>query len=245
MKTPPGNDRSKGAKRRIAAGQIRPNQGDDCGTKTPEPDAARMAGYVQALRSGGGHSSLDSASAGEIADAINAEEKTLVSEQENGGHILAPMRRDPDFIGMEHLVWTDPGANTVTKETYGYKYGHTPLPDASGTRFSIPSEYLERLALHDKTFGTKTRMLGVSKIGNSEVRIRTQQDLHDYSQHPSIDDLTSFMNRQGFIHSKDTPGVFYHEKEGVLAVDAVPKNFVQNTKGEIYAVDLMVRKIPR
>lgn len=159
--------------------------------------------------------------------------------------------------GGEHHVYIRSGEDFVTKATHSGRYGQVfdQMGPEEGHRFSLrpasPSEYLSRLGLTNKIFGTTNEVIGYEQTPEGPSIITKQPFLT--GPHPKQDRVEAFLRAHGFEPMDEklydaktinkTKRPWYRSRDGVVVVDAKRQNFVVHN-GKIIPVDLMVQLLP-
>jgi len=145
--------------------------------------------------------------------------------------------------GGEHDVFVDPDTGRVYKRTYP--------PGAFGLigvgrgleEGATPYFYLRRVDLMNRIFGLNIRVEAVTpgdkpSIVTSEPFHQAADPLHP---HPSDEEIEQFMRKHGFepVSNFGDRG-WVRKADGVMALDAFPKNFIKTSKG-IVPVDLILQ----
>ena len=191
---------------------------------------AREAGEVLARRLAEATRDLS-----RIDERLGAEEAEIAGIVDEGVVSVGLPEELPDFVGSEHEVWSD--GQRVLKATlpgaYGRRWGQR--------RFSIPSEYLERIRLSRHVFAVNWQVLGLNQEAGKS-RIVSEQPYFQGCP-PNHHEIDEFMSSFGFAVHRHRFGDFWVRKEDeILVFDAEPGNFVRTEEGLI-PVDLIIQRV--
>ena len=183
--------------------------------------------------------------------------------------ILAPPppTEAPQFIGGEHIVFTDDTRTVVFKHTvpgfYGRILDESVLLDPRtfqnkrklAMRGALPSEYLRRWAVCRSVFGVITRYEGMVNPMAAEPQMAVSQPYiaQNDDDAPLTEDVIAFFEANGF--SKVSPDIivnpeiqdvtWYRQQGGILVTDAHPRNFRKDAAtGILVAIDLVITLVP-
>ena len=134
----------------------------------------------------------------------------------------------------------DPDRGRVLKATrsqanfgFGIAYG-------SQTPGATPSEYLDRLSIHNRIFNDRVRLEAIVPTGPGMLSIVTSQPFvkgRDAEQ----DEIDAVMHSKGFERLGE--GMYYHVGEGLLVHDLLPKNVKVSESGYVHAIDPVIQRI--
>ena len=142
--------------------------------------------------------------------------------------------------GGEHIVQLDPERERVLKATrpeadfgFGIAYG-------SQTPGATPSEYLDRLVIHNRIFSDRIKLEGVVPTGPGMLSIVTSQPFirgRDAEQ----GEIDAMMHGKGFERIGE--GMYYHSAEGLLVHDLLPKNAKIDPHGYLQTIDPVIQRV--
>lgn len=178
-----------------------------------------------------------------------------------------PPIEEPQFIGGEHIVFTDEAETVVFKHTvpgfYGRILDETVLLDPRtfqnkrklAMRGALPSEYLRRWAVCSTVFGVITKYEGVVNPKAAEPQMAVSQPyiVQDHDDVPVTGDVIAFFEANGFTQVSDeiivNPEIhgvtWYRQHDGILVTDAHPRNFRKDAAtGILVAIDLVITLVP-
>lgn len=154
---------------------------------------------------------------------------------------------DPDLkFGSEHIFECAPGSGLVGKITIPGKFGLTPQviahptvnlrndPAVPGFRRALefvpatPLEYLQRWLDANALFHDDVKLVSVVEWQDGRLSFGITQPQYDGEPAP-LQDITLYFEASGWKWIADPAGgeghlLFFHYPQGVLAVDALPRN---------------------
>ena len=178
-----------------------------------------------------------------------------------------PPTEEPQFIGGEHIVFTDNAKTTVFKHTvpgfYGRILDETVLLDPRtfqnrrklAMRGALPSEYLRRWAVCDTELGVITHYEGVVHPNSAEPQMAVSQPYitQKDDDEPLAEDVIAFFEANGFskvaadiiVNPEIQDVTWYRQRDGILVTDAHPRNFRKDSAtGILVAIDLVITLVP-
>jgi hypothetical protein len=172
-------------------------------------------------------------------ERVARERRALREWAEENGKLKGKLPKE-HARGGEHIVQLDPERGRVLKATrpeanfgFGIAYG-------SQTPGATPSEYLDRLVIHNRIFNDRIKLECVIPAGPGMLSIVTSQPFvkgRDAEQ----TEINSMMRAKGFEQIGE--GMFYHSGEGPLVHDLPPKNGKVSESGYVHAIDPVVQRI--
>jgi hypothetical protein len=153
-----------------------------------------------------------------------------------------PLSRSPDAFGFEHAVWflesdTEP---RVLKATWPDAFGF--LPDG---HVCLPSEYLERLCLHNIVFGDDIRLEGIVEEEIGSCRIITSQPAIR-GRYADQEEIERFFVDRGFAPVRiGDRRAWWRRADGILCADTHGGNILVTDAGGLAAIDVPVMRIER
>ena len=142
------------------------------------------------------------------------------------------------------------------KYTKGDRYGYLPteiypdLHDMSKVAIGIdpasPSQYLERIRLHNSLFGDDVKIEGISSTGGLVISQRPIK-----GREATEEEITSALAAAGWVKVpsgrqalpdilKDT--AWYYRETKTIMVDARPANVIVDGEGRLHMIDVMLKK---
>jgi len=206
----------------------------------------RRAGFQEPLESaahdiGRGAETIPGhdASLGERQERIRIERRRLKEWAEEEGKLKGKLPIE-HTRGGEHTVWVDVTKGRVIKATrpdtnrgFGIAYG-------SHDQGATPSEYLDRLAAHNRIFGDDIRLDRVVVLSPEAVSIVTSQPLIQ-GRDATQEEIDGLMREKEF--KRLSTGTYYHRELGLLIHDMLPKNVkVSEHDGIIHPIDPVIQR---
>lgn len=154
----------------------------------------------------------------------------------------------------EHEVRFRDNDQRLLKKTWPGTFGMVPEWTQNGWRpaSATPLEYLERFTLHNLIFQDDVRLEGaivsekpVSLVGavscglSLVISQRWLVAADADAPHPTLDEISTFMAELGFVPLENSMFGWFHEQNGILALDAKPDNFIKTPDG-ILPFDLVL-----
>lgn len=101
-----------------------------------------------------------------------------------------------------------------------------------------PEEYLFRLSAQNELFGDEIRVIGVVKYPQG-ISVLTTQPFYEGQRtaQPAID---HWFEAQGWRKLPSKDGAFHKKGSDLLILDALPRNVLTLTKGQIFPFDVVV-----
>ena len=230
------------------------------GPNESSDNRSNPAGERGAYERGAGKITIRDIERGASADAAagtSAAGREQISNLEkdyaDGRLTIAPSSARIIDEGGEHIVEHGEGDERVFKHTkgaFGFK-----LDPHDGTYATLehatPFEYEERVHAQNELFGDDTRIEGVSKVYDDHVGLVVSQK-YLKGDHPSQSAMEAHLRLLGFVQSKPqmllnkefAERTWYHPPSGYVVSDAKRDNFIQDAKGNIHVIDLMVQHAP-
>jgi hypothetical protein len=116
---------------------------------------------------------------------------------------------------------------------YGIAYG-------SFCQGATPSEYLDRLAIHNRIFGDDVRLERIVPVGGRLSIITSQPAIK--GRDARQEEIDAMMAEKGF--ERIGLGTYYHSGEGLLVHDLVPKNAkVSEQDGVVQPIDPVIQRV--
>ena len=178
------------------------------------------------------------ATGAERAQRIAVEQQRLKEWAAANGKLKGKLPRE-DARGAEHTVQIDEGSQRVIKATrpdsgtgYGIAYG-------SYSQGATPSEYLDRIATHNREFGDDVRIERVVPIGGKLSIVTSQPFIR--GRDATAGEIDSMMAGKGY--EKIGEGTYHHAEKGLLVHDLVPKNAKVSERGIVHAIDPIIQRV--
>ena len=145
--------------------------------------------------------------------------------------------------GQEHDVQIQLEFQRVRKTTKRNSYGFHPLRDTEsgriGMRPALPLEYLERLELQNTIFGDDWQLEGAAENAGGSLYVITSQPFVT-GQAASLPQIASLMKSLNFTLEDATLGAWSRASDGVLCLDAHPRNLIMDQSNRVLAIDLIL-----
>lgn len=179
-------------------------------------------------------------SAPERTARIADEQQRLRQWASNNGKLKQTLPQE-HTRGSEHIVDFSKVEKTgrVFKATRPDSHKGYGIALGSYSQGATPSEYLDRVALHNRIFNDDVRLEHVVPVG-SKLSIVTSQPMIE-GREPSQDELDSMMHSKGFEHIGK--GMYHHAGEGLLVHDLVSKNARVSSAGIIHPIDPVIQRV--
>jgi len=171
---------------------------------------------------------------------LETEQRRLIQwAQEN--RKLGSNRQLPPEIGRggEHRVFFKENTQRVIKSTLPDRQKGYGISLGSFTHGATPSEYLDRLALHNQIFDDDVRLERIVVSSGKPIVITSQPFIRGLqAKAVELDDM---MVNKGYEKLAD--GAYYDEVAGLLVFDLFPRNAIQTETGEIFPIDPVIQRI--
>jgi hypothetical protein len=115
---------------------------------------------------------------------------------------------------------------------YGDSYGRY-------SRGATPSEYLDRLAIHNRLFSDDVRLESIVPAGDNLALVTSQPFIKGRDAEPG--EIKSMMEGMGFERLGE--GAYYHAREGLLVSDLQPRNVKMTDSGELHVIDSVIQRV--
>jgi len=228
----------------------------------PEHSETAITASIRAHRNGAASAFQDAASfiesrcsAESDTDPLGICQKSALREWATHSSTLTPVSA---FEGLEvvsdctseHKVFYRASDNRAVKRTWAGVYGQIPIPKDGklDRRNASPSEYLRRMALQISIFESDIQLVGVfisdepsMIIGqpSGEPSLVISQEWFEKESAPSLKEISTYLESEGFKHSPKAYFGWYRVEDGVVIVDAKPDNFIKTIVG-LVPIDLQM-----
>lgn len=204
-------------------------------------DASRALESSAHFARGGGPPAPDhDANNASRAGRLEKEQKRLIQWAGENGKLGRSSRLPPAFArGGEHQVYFQRRTGRYIKATLPDRQKGYGIALGSFTHGSMPSEYLDRLALQNQIFNDDIRLERIVANNGKPIIITSQPAIKGtVPTQPALDEL---MTAKGYERLSD--GAYYDGKAGLLIFDLFPRNAIQVTDGTIYPIDPVIQRI--
>jgi hypothetical protein len=175
----------------------------------------------------------------ERTQRLAVEQRRLKEWAETKGKLKGALLSE-DARGGEHVVRYDERSGRFFKATrpetqmgYGIAYG-------SFCQGATPSEYLDRLVIHNRIFGDDVRLERIVPVGGKLSIITSQPAIKGRDAVQA--EIDGLMTDKGF--ERIGLGTYYHAGEGLLVHDLLPKNVkVGKQDGMVQPIDPVIQRV--
>lgn len=174
-------------------------------------------------------------------DRLAAEKQRLV-DYARACRALRDSDRDfpADTEGGEHKVFHLVHAKRYLKATLSRKQLGYGIALGSFIRGATPSEYLDRLDLHNEIFDDDVRLEYVMANGSTPVIVTSQPAI--IGEHPTQSFIDGVMVKLRGLELM-AEGAYYDAKLGVLIYDLFPRNVYVSAEGQMLPIDPVIQRI--
>lgn len=190
-------------------------------------------------RGGGSPAPTHDESRSERIARIQRETEHLRSWADHRGLLIAKSLPADELHG-EHGVYYDSTTDRYVKFTRPDKHQGYGIALGSQVHGASPSEYLDRLALHNELFNDDVRLEGVRTIPGGKLSIVTSQP-RIAGEPATPAEIDALMAEKGF--ERLTSGAYLDRQRGLLVYDAFSRNVVHTVDGLIAPIDAVVQRI--
>lgn len=174
------------------------------------------------------------------AGRVEAEQRLLIQWARENRKLGPGGRLPPVFArGGEHEVFFQKRTQRYLKATRLDRHKGYGIALGSHTHGPIPSEYLDRLLLHNNIFDDDIRLERIVENDGRPIIITSQPFIKgDAPTQQALDDL---MLGKGYENLAE--GAYYDQNAGLLIFDLFPRNAIQSANGHIYPIDPVIQRI--
>ena len=139
----------------------------------------------------------------------------------------------------------DDGGNVIKltkRNAYGLYAVFDPASGKTGSRPASALEYLERLQWHNDLFGDDIRLLGVAENSGGAVFTLTSQPFIS-GECATHDEIAAFQSGLDFELLDEVLGAWIRRSDGLVMLDAVPRNVIRDEAGWILPIDIIFGRL--
>jgi len=175
---------------------------------------------------------------GERTARIAAERARLLQWAGENGRVLT--KKAPTHTeGYEHEVSFNEKSQRVIKSTKPEAWAGAGIAMGAPNNAATPSEYLDRLATHNRIFNDDVRLEGVRKTMAGPSIVTSQPFIRGRDAAP--EEIDKYMAGKGF--EKLARGAYTHEGEGIWVHDLHERNVKVDEAGNIHPIDPVIQRI--
>jgi hypothetical protein len=174
------------------------------------------------------------------AGRVEAEQRLLIQWARENGKLGPSGRLPPVFArGGEHEVFFQKRTQRYLKATRHDRHRGYGIALGSHTHGATPSEYLDRLWLHNRIFDDDIRLERVVENNGRPVIITSQPAIKGVTPTQAALDELMLEKRYECL----AEGAYYDQNAGLLIFDLFPRNAIQAADDHIYPIDPVIQRI--